>query len=81
MFANVLRSPTAVRVSIEIVNAFIALRKLALGYVDLKNKISKLEQKYDQHFRDVFASIRQLLRETPILDPKRRRMGLKQNAD
>jgi hypothetical protein len=81
MLANVLRSQTAVKVSIEIVNAFIALRKMALDYGDLETRISKLEQKYDQQFKDVFASIRQLLRQSPILDPKRRRIGLRSDSD
>lgn len=61
MLSGVLRSRRAVRVNIEIMRAFVRLRRLAVSYEDLERKIEALEQKYDAQFRVVFDAIRELM--------------------
>jgi hypothetical protein len=61
MLSSVLRSPLAVRVNVEIMRAFVRLRRLLVSHEDLARKLEKLEQRYDAQFRVVFDAIRQLM--------------------
>lgn len=63
MPSSVLNSERAIRVNIEIIKAFVKLRKLLVRHKDLKKKIEELESRYDEQFRVVFEAIRQLLAE------------------
>jgi hypothetical protein len=47
MAANILNGPSAVLMSIEIVRAFVQLSQALVSHLDLKQKIEKLEDKYD----------------------------------
>ena len=72
MLSAVLRSPTAIRVSIEIVRAFVRLRQLLASHEDLRQKFEALERKlteHDRRFTIVFDAIRQLM-EPPVDPPK-----------
>ena len=72
MLSAVLRSPTAVRVSIEIVRAFVRLRQLLATHEDLRQKLEALEKKlseHDERFTLVFDAIRDLM-EPPDDPPK-----------
>ncbi len=70
MLSSVLRSPRAVEVNIEIMRAFVRLRRLLLENADLARKLAELEQKYDGQFRVVFEAIRELME--PAEGPARR---------
>jgi hypothetical protein len=61
MLSSVLNSPRAVRVNIEIMRAFVRLRKLLASNADLARKLEALEKKYDAQFKVVFDAIRQLM--------------------
>jgi len=61
MLSSVLNSDRAVRVNIQIMRAFVELRKILLTNADLRRKIESLEKKYDKQFSIVFEAIRQLL--------------------
>jgi hypothetical protein len=61
MLSSVLRSPRAIQVNIQIMRAFTRLRQMLAGHAELRTKIEKLEEKYDQNFQVVFEAIRQLL--------------------
>jgi hypothetical protein len=61
MLSSVLRSDRAVHVSIEIVRAFVRLRRMAGSVAELRRKLDALEQKYDVQFRMVFDAIRELM--------------------
>lgn len=69
MLANVIKSPTAIEMSIAIVRTFVKLREMAIGYVELKRKIEDMERKYDRQFKTVFEALRKLLE--PLPQPKR----------
>ncbi len=72
MLSSVLKSKRAVRVNIEIMRAFVRLRKLLTSNEELARKLTLLEKKYDVQFKVVFDAIRDLM--TPP-KPSRRRIG------
>ncbi len=61
MFSSVLNSERAIQVNIQIMRAFTQLRRMLSGYAELRAKIEKMEEKYDQNFQVVFEAIKQLL--------------------
>lgn len=65
MAANVLNSPRAVDVSVQVVRAFMSLRNAVASHRDLAKKIEALEKRYDGQFKTVFDALRELLRDVP----------------
>ena len=64
MAANVLNSERAILMSVELINAFIRLRQMALSVEELAGKVDTLERGFRQHgeqFHFVFDALRQLL--------------------
>jgi hypothetical protein len=61
MLSSVLNSDRAIRVNIQIMRAFVQLRKMLLTNADLRKKIEEMEKKYDQQFAIVFEAIKRLL--------------------
>jgi hypothetical protein len=76
MLSSVLRSPRAVAVNVEIMRAFVRLRRLALSVDDLAKKVETLEENYDERFRIVFAAIKELM--APPTSPPKRCIGFVQ---
>lgn len=74
MLSSVLNSPRAVQVNIEIMRAFVRLRRMLASHAELARKLDALEKKYDAQFKVVFDAIRQLM--TPPA-PKRRPIGFR----
>ena len=72
MLSSVLRSQRAVQVNIEIMRAFVRLRQMLASNHELSLRLDELEQKYDEQFRAVFDTIRQLMAPP---EPPRRRLG------
>lgn len=70
MLSSVLNSERAIRVNIEIMRAFVALRKILASHIELAQKLAELEKKYDKQFRIVFEAIRELMAEP---EPKPRK--------
>lgn len=65
MLSSVLRSERAVLVNIEIMRAFVRLRRLLVSHEELAAKLSELEGRYDGQFRAVFEALRELMEEEP----------------
>jgi hypothetical protein len=61
MLSSVLNRPRAIKVNIEIMRAFVRLRKILASHRELARKLEDLEKKYDSQFRVVFDAIRQLM--------------------
>jgi phage regulator Rha-like protein len=61
MLSSVLNSHRAVQVNIEIMRAFVRLRKMLSSHADLARKLAVLENKYDEQFKVVFDAIRALM--------------------
>ncbi|MEK6567349.1 MAG: ORF6N domain-containing protein [Candidatus Omnitrophota bacterium] len=66
MLSSVLNSERAIMVNIQIMRAFIQLKRLLLTNVDLRRKIEEMENKYDKQFALVFQAIKQLLEPLPV---------------
>ena len=61
MAANVLKSARAARMSVEIVRAFVQLRRFALTNRELSRKIADLESRYDGQFDQIFEALHALV--------------------
>ncbi len=61
MLSGVLHSKRAIRVNIQIMRAFIQLKRMLLTNAGLRRKIEEMERKYDKQFVIVFQAIKQLL--------------------
>ncbi len=86
MAANLLRSPQAISVSIQVVRTFIELRKWTQSHqalieeVDsLKNFVLKNSQTSSQEFRKVWRAIEKLM--VPEPKPEERRIGFRLEGD
>jgi hypothetical protein len=69
MLSSVLNSERAIQVNIQIMRAFVNLKRLALNYAGLKRKIEEIEKKYDAQFAIVFKVIKKLFM-PPASPPK-----------
>lgn len=61
MLSSVLTSERAIQVNIEIMRAFVKLRRLLASNADLARELKELESKYDRQFKVVFDAIRHLM--------------------
>ncbi len=61
MLSSVLRSKRAIAVNIHIVRTFTRMREMLLTHKELREKIDKMEQKYDKNFRVVFDALKEML--------------------
>ncbi|WGQ12216.1 ORF6N domain-containing protein [Pedobacter gandavensis] len=60
MLASVLRSEVAIKVSIEIMNAFVEMRKILMSNASLFHRLDKIELKQleaDQRFEEIFKAL------------------------
>ena len=72
MLSSVLRSERAIRANVEIMRAFVRLRRMLASNEELARKLAALEKKYDAQFNVVFDAIRRLM--APA-EPKKRKIG------
>jgi hypothetical protein len=70
MAANVLKTPTAIHASLQVVRTFVRLRRMLADHKELALKLAALEKKYDHQFKVVFDAIRELM--TPSEKPLRK---------
>lgn len=71
MLSSVLHSERAILVNIEIMRAFVRLRQMLASNTELAAKLDALEMRYDEQFREIFDTIRQLMaaKEPPNMRP------------
>lgn len=77
MLASVLNTPVAVAASIQVVRAFINLRKMLSSHQELAKKLDALERKYDYQFKVVFDAVREL---TLVPESPRKIIGIKNDG-
>ena len=73
MLANVLRSKTAMRVSVRIIEIFVKMREMLSTHADILLKLEQLERKVDGHDENIqviFAYLKKLL--NPPAEPRPR---------
>ncbi len=76
MLSSVLHSERAVSVNVEIMRAFVRLRRMLAAHADLARRLDELERRYDGRFRAVFAALRDLV-SRPAVALSRRRIGFR----
>ena len=69
MLSSVLRTRRAIRVNIEIMRAFVRLRRMVISHEEMARRVDALEKKYDAQFKAVFDAIRELMR--PPTSPRK----------
>jgi hypothetical protein len=79
MLSSVLNSNRAVDVNIEIMRAFVRLRRMLSTHSDLAKKLKALEKKYDAQFKVVFDAIRALM--SPPQPEEGPRIGFRSRDD
>jgi len=81
MLASILNSPTAIEVNIQIVRAFVFMRKYALTHQELTLKLNELENRYDKQFKDVYEAIAFLVQKDKAdsAQKQRKQIGFKPN--
>lgn len=62
MLSSVLRSAQAVQVNIEIMRAFVRVRRILSENTELNLRLDALENRYDEQFKAVFDAIRELMK-------------------
>jgi hypothetical protein len=72
MLSTVLNSERAIQVNIEIMRAFVRLRRMLASNAQMARKLVDLESKYDAQFKVVFDAIRQLMAPS---EPKKKKIG------
>jgi len=60
MLSGILNSDRAIEVNIQIMRAFVQLRRFAQDYAELSKKIEVLERKYDGQFKVVFEALKHM---------------------
>ena len=78
MLSSVLHSERAAGVNVEIMRAFVRLRRMLATHEDLARKMAALERKYDAQFKVVFDAIRHLM--APLPEPPRKKIGFQSEA-
>jgi len=81
MLANVLKTETAMQVSIRIIEIFVKMRELLLSHQDILLQLEKIEKKLTSHDDDIaliFEYLKQLLNPPQI---PRRKIGFTRNDE
>jgi hypothetical protein len=77
MLSSVLNSERAIMVNIQIMRAFVNLKRAGVTFAGLKRRIDEMEKKYDSQFGVVFKVIRPLMEPPPEPQPEppKRKIG------
>lgn len=78
MLSSVLKSKKAIEMNVAIMRTFVALRKMAVNYKEIMQKLEKMEAGYDEKFKEVFTALRYLLNPP---NPPPKQIGFKQSED
>ena len=76
MLSGVLHSPRAIKVNIEIMRAFVRMRRLLAENAELAKRLDELEGRFDKQFQIVFDALRQLI-DGAAADEQREPVGFK----
>ena len=61
MLSSVLNSELAVKMSVQIIETFVQLRKLANNYDDIMHKINEMESRNNEQFSEIYEVLKRLL--------------------
>lgn len=77
MLSSVLRSKTAIAVNIEIMRAFVELRRVAGSYAAIEKRLEQIERgmgEHDEQLEQIFGALRQLI---ALPSPPKRPVGFR----
>jgi hypothetical protein len=60
MLSSVLKSQTAIEINIQIMRAFVEIRKMITGYEELCRKIEQLESETNMQFNEIYQALTEL---------------------
>ena len=66
MLSAVLKSKTAIAISIQIVRTFVKLREMLATHKEMREKIEKLEKSQNKNFKIIFEIIARLMKEDAL---------------
>ncbi|MEN8188124.1 MAG: ORF6N domain-containing protein, partial [Bacteroidota bacterium] len=75
MLSSVLNSKVAIKMSVQIIETFVQLRKLANNYEEIMNKMQQMESQYRDKFGEIYKILQELI-STPREKP-RKKIGYK----
>lgn len=75
MLSSVLNSKVAIKMSVQIIETFVELRKLSNNYEEIMSKIQQIETKNNKEFSEIYEVLTQLLSKPK--DHKRVKIGYK----
>jgi len=75
MLSSVLRSEKAIEVNIAIVRAFVMLRKYALGYAELNQKLENFMAETNIQFSEIYQALTELAEQKKELEKPRKPIG------
>ncbi len=61
MLSSVLNSELAIKMSVQIIETFVQLRKLANNYEEIMNKIHQMESQNNKQFSEIYEVLQRLL--------------------
>ena len=79
--SSVLNSPLAIQVNISIIRAFVTLRKYALGYAELNQKLETFMLETNMQFNEIYQALTELASTREQDDKPRKRVGYIQNEE
>lgn len=75
MLSSVLNNPKAIQVNIEIIRAFVILRKYALGYAELNNRLENFMVETNMQFNDIYQALTELAAKKELEEKPRNKIG------
>lgn len=79
--SSVLNSPLAIQVNISIIRAFVTLRKYALGYAELNQKLETFMLETNIQFNEIYQALTELASTREQEDRARKRIGYIRNEE
>lgn len=79
--SSVLNSPLAIQVNISIIRAFVTLRKFALGYAELNQKLETFMLETNMQFNEIYQALTELASTREEKRKPRKRVGYIQNEE
>ena len=61
MLSSILNSELAIKMSVQIIETFVQLRKLANNYEEIMNKINQMESHNNEQFSEIYEVLQRLL--------------------
>ena len=77
MLSSVLNSDIAIKMSVQIIETFVQLRKIANNYEEIMSKIKQMESQYNNQFGELYEALQELLSKKE--EKPRPKIGYKKN--